>query len=117
MTVGVIMGSDSDWPVMQAATTALAEFDVPYEVKVVSAHRTPQGMIDYATSAVDPRVEHARVNRGPPLHGHPHPRRGQAQDGLPGGPVSAAPGRRETPPAAPVRAGRLQAHRRTLAST
>jgi 5-(carboxyamino)imidazole ribonucleotide mutase len=49
--VGVIMGSDSDWPVMKAAAEALAEFDVPYEVSVVSAHRTPQRMIDYARSA------------------------------------------------------------------
>jgi 5-(carboxyamino)imidazole ribonucleotide mutase len=49
--VGVIMGSDSDWPVMKAATEALAEFDVPFEVSVVSAHRTPQRMIDYARSA------------------------------------------------------------------
>jgi 5-(carboxyamino)imidazole ribonucleotide mutase len=45
------MGSDSDWPVMKAATEALAEFDVSFEVSVVSAHRTPQRMIDYATSA------------------------------------------------------------------
>ena len=49
--VGVIMGSDSDWPVMKAAADALDEFDVPYEVSVVSAHRTPQRMIDYAQSA------------------------------------------------------------------
>jgi 5-(carboxyamino)imidazole ribonucleotide mutase len=49
--VGVIMGSDSDWPVMKAATEALAEFDIPFEVSVVSAHRTPQRMLDYATSA------------------------------------------------------------------
>ncbi|MDX8142851.1 5-(carboxyamino)imidazole ribonucleotide mutase [Lentzea sp. NPDC034063] len=49
--VGVIMGSDSDWPVMKAATEALAEFDVPFEVSVVSAHRTPQRMLDYAGSA------------------------------------------------------------------
>ncbi|WP_308102846.1 5-(carboxyamino)imidazole ribonucleotide mutase [Lentzea sp. CC55] len=49
--VGVIMGSDSDWPVMKAATEALAEFDVPFEVSVVSAHRTPQRMLDYANSA------------------------------------------------------------------
>ena len=49
--VGVIMGSDSDWPVMKAATEALAEFDVEYEVSVVSAHRTPQRMLDYANSA------------------------------------------------------------------
>jgi 5-(carboxyamino)imidazole ribonucleotide mutase len=50
--VGVIMGSDSDWGVMAAAATALAEFAVPYEVGVYSAHRTPQRMLDYATSAV-----------------------------------------------------------------
>ena len=49
--VGVIMGSDSDWPVMKAAADALAEFDVAYEVSVVSAHRTPKRMIDYAESA------------------------------------------------------------------
>ena len=49
--VGVIMGSDSDWPVMSAAAEALAEFGVPYEVGVYSAHRTPQRMLDYATSA------------------------------------------------------------------
>jgi 5-(carboxyamino)imidazole ribonucleotide mutase len=51
--VGVIMGSDSDWSVMQAATEALAEFDVPYEVGVVSAHRTPARMLDYAQGAAD----------------------------------------------------------------
>lgn len=51
--VGVIMGSDSDWPVMGAAAEALAEFDVRYEIGVYSAHRTPQRMLDYATSAVD----------------------------------------------------------------
>jgi len=51
--VGVIMGSDSDWSVMAAAAAALAEFEVPYEVSVVSAHRTPQRMLDYATSAVE----------------------------------------------------------------
>jgi 5-(carboxyamino)imidazole ribonucleotide mutase len=50
-TVGVIMGSDSDWPTMKAAAEALAEFEVPYEVRVVSAHRTPVGMIEYAQSA------------------------------------------------------------------
>lgn len=51
--VGVIMGSDSDWPVMQAAAEALAEFEVPYEVSVVSAHRTPQRMLEYARTAAD----------------------------------------------------------------
>lgn len=51
--VGVIMGSDSDWPVMSAAAEALAEFDVPFEVGVVSAHRTPERMLDYARGAAD----------------------------------------------------------------
>ncbi|WP_161926708.1 5-(carboxyamino)imidazole ribonucleotide mutase [Gordonia crocea] len=49
--VGLIMGSDSDWPTMTAAAEALAEFDVPFEVGVVSAHRTPQLMLDYAQEA------------------------------------------------------------------
>lgn len=49
--VGVIMGSDSDWRVMEATTTALDEFDVPWEVGVYSAHRTPQRMLDYARDA------------------------------------------------------------------
>ena len=49
--VGLIMGSDSDWPVMSAAGDLLDEFSVPYEVGVVSAHRTPQRMLEYAASA------------------------------------------------------------------
>jgi 5-(carboxyamino)imidazole ribonucleotide mutase len=51
ISVGIIMGSDSDWPVMRAAAEALDEFGVGYEVSVVSAHRTPQRMLDYAASA------------------------------------------------------------------
>src|SRR5690349_9169352 len=49
--VGIIMGSDSDWPVMEAAAEAVAEFGVRFEVGVVSAHRTPQRMLDYAREA------------------------------------------------------------------
>jgi 5-(carboxyamino)imidazole ribonucleotide mutase len=49
--VGVVMGSDSDWPVMSAAATALAEFGVPYEADVVSAHRMPHEMISYGSDA------------------------------------------------------------------
>jgi 5-(carboxyamino)imidazole ribonucleotide mutase len=49
--VGVIMGSDSDLPVMQGAVDVLAEFDVACEVHVVSAHRTPQEMLDYGRDA------------------------------------------------------------------
>ncbi|WP_371828264.1 5-(carboxyamino)imidazole ribonucleotide mutase [Rhodococcoides fascians] len=49
--VGLIMGSDSDWPTMEAAAEALAEFGIRFEVGVVSAHRTPQRMLDYAREA------------------------------------------------------------------
>ncbi|WP_336085107.1 5-(carboxyamino)imidazole ribonucleotide mutase [Nocardia sp. SSK8] len=49
--VGLIMGSDSDWPTMEAAAEALAEFGIRFEVGVVSAHRTPQRMLDYARDA------------------------------------------------------------------
>ena len=45
------MGSDSDWPVMEPAALALEEFDVPYEAHVLSAHRTPRRMLDYAEAA------------------------------------------------------------------
>ena len=51
--VGIVMGSDSDWPVMQAAAEALREFDIPFEVGVVSAHRMPVEMVEYGQSAVD----------------------------------------------------------------
>jgi 5-(carboxyamino)imidazole ribonucleotide mutase len=49
--VGIVMGSDSDWPVMGAAGLALREFDVGFEADVVSAHRMPDAMIDYGRTA------------------------------------------------------------------
>ncbi|MFJ4504362.1 5-(carboxyamino)imidazole ribonucleotide mutase [Streptomyces sp. NPDC088864] len=49
--VGIVMGSDSDWPVMEAAAKALDEFEIPYEVDVVSAHRMPREMIAYGENA------------------------------------------------------------------
>jgi len=49
--VGIVMGSDSDWPVMQGAADVLAEFGVPVEVDVVSAHRMPEAMIAYGREA------------------------------------------------------------------
>jgi 5-(carboxyamino)imidazole ribonucleotide mutase len=45
------MGSDSDWPVMKAAADTLAEFDIPHEVEVVSAHRTPRKLVEFGSSA------------------------------------------------------------------
>ncbi len=49
--VGVVMGSDSDWTVMEAAAAALDEFGIPYEVEVLSAHRTPERMIAWGKAA------------------------------------------------------------------
>jgi 5-(carboxyamino)imidazole ribonucleotide mutase len=49
--VGIVMGSDSDWPVMKAAGEALGEFDVPFEADVVSAHRMPDEMLAYGRDA------------------------------------------------------------------
>ena len=51
IVVGIVMGSDSDWPVMSAAAEALDEFGIGYEVDVVSAHRMPTEMIDYGRTA------------------------------------------------------------------
>ena len=50
--VGIIMGSQSDWPTMQEAAVVLGQLGVRYEVKIVSAHRTPDRLWDYGTSAV-----------------------------------------------------------------
>jgi 5-(carboxyamino)imidazole ribonucleotide mutase len=51
--VGIVMGSDSDWPVMKAAAEALAEFGVAHEIGVVSAHRMPEEMVEYGRTAID----------------------------------------------------------------
>ena len=66
--VGLIMGSDSDWPTMKAAAEALAEFGVPFEVGVVSAHRTPQRMLDYAKNAADRGVQVIIAGAGGAAH-------------------------------------------------
>jgi 5-(carboxyamino)imidazole ribonucleotide mutase len=66
--VGVIMGSDSDWPVMQDAAEALAEFDIPFEVGVVSAHRTPDRMLDYARRAAGRGIEVIIAGAGGAAH-------------------------------------------------
>ncbi|MFI7250987.1 5-(carboxyamino)imidazole ribonucleotide mutase [Micromonospora chalcea] len=67
-TVGLIMGSDSDWPVMKAAAEALDEFGVPYEVGVVSAHRTPVKMIEYGRTAADRGVQVIIAGAGGAAH-------------------------------------------------
>jgi 5-(carboxyamino)imidazole ribonucleotide mutase len=51
--VGIVMGSDSDWPIMKACAATLKQFGVPYEAKVLSAHRTPDAALDYASGAAD----------------------------------------------------------------
>jgi 5-(carboxyamino)imidazole ribonucleotide mutase len=66
--VAVIMGSDSDWSVLADAAEALAEFDIPTEVRVVSAHRTPQLMFDYARGAADRGLEVIIAGAGGAAH-------------------------------------------------
>ncbi len=66
--IGVIMGSDSDWSVMADAAHALAEFDVPFEVGVVSAHRTPDRMLDYAHTAAGRGLEVIIAGAGGAAH-------------------------------------------------
>jgi 5-(carboxyamino)imidazole ribonucleotide mutase len=51
--VGIVMGSDSDWPTMRSAADVLSDFEVECEVRVVSAHRTPHDMLDYGQQAAD----------------------------------------------------------------
>ena len=66
--VAVIMGSDSDWSVMSDAAAALAEFEITAEVRVVSAHRTPQAMFDYARGAADRGIEVIIAGAGGAAH-------------------------------------------------
>ena len=66
--VGVIMGSQSDWETMRAAADALAEFGVAHESQVVSAHRTPQWMVEYATGAENRGLEVIIAGAGGAAH-------------------------------------------------
>ena len=66
--VGVIMGSKSDWPTMKSATDMLDEFGIAYEVKVVSAHRTPDLMFEYAETAEDRGLEVIIAGAGGSAH-------------------------------------------------
>jgi 5-(carboxyamino)imidazole ribonucleotide mutase len=66
--VAIIMGSDSDWPVMRAAGEAVGEFDVTWEARVVSAHRTPEDMVAFARGAADRGVEVIVAGAGGAAH-------------------------------------------------
>ena len=66
--VAVVMGSDSDWPVMGAASEILSEFDVPHEVQVVSAHRTPEMMIAFGKTALDRGIKVIIAGAGGAAH-------------------------------------------------
>ena len=66
--VAVVMGSDSDWPVMQAAAEALEEFGIPYEADVVSAHRMPHEMVDFGTRAHERGIQVVIAGAGGAAH-------------------------------------------------
>lgn len=68
MTVGIIMGSKSDWPTMQHAVQMLDLLNVPYETKVVSAHRTPHLLADYAESAKERGIKVIIAGAGGAAH-------------------------------------------------
>lgn len=66
--VGIVMGSDSDWPTMKAAAEACAEFDVAHEADVVSAHRMPEEMLDYGRQAAERGIEVIIAGAGGAAH-------------------------------------------------
>ena len=66
--VGIIMGSDSDLPVMDAARQVMKEFDIPYEITIVSAHRTPKKLVDYSTEADERGLEVVIAGAGGAAH-------------------------------------------------
>ncbi|MCM8537759.1 MAG: 5-(carboxyamino)imidazole ribonucleotide mutase [Lentisphaeraceae bacterium] len=66
--VGIIMGSDSDLPVMDAARAIMKEFEIPYEITIVSAHRTPKKLVDYSTDADERGMEVIIAGAGGAAH-------------------------------------------------
>ena len=66
--VGIVMGSDSDWPTMEAAATAVAEFGIAYEADVVSAHRMPDEMLEYGRRAHERGIEVIIAGAGGAAH-------------------------------------------------
>ena len=67
-SVAIVMGSDSDWPTMEAAALVLDEFGIEYEVDVVSAHRTPQEMLDFAKRAASTGIKVIIAGAGGAAH-------------------------------------------------
>src|SRR5260221_14351484 len=104
--VGVVMGSDSDWPVMEAAVTALQEFGVPWEADVVSAHRMPREMLGYGSEAAGRGLRVIIAGAGGAAHLPGMPAAGPPRPGI-GGPVPLAhlDGRAPRLPAAQIPAG------------
>lgn len=66
--VGIVMGSDTDWPVMQEAARMLEKFGIAYEVEVISAHRSPARMHEYARTAIDRGLKTVIVAAGGAAH-------------------------------------------------
>ncbi len=66
--VGIIMGSQSDWPVMEAAAKILEEFQIPFEVQIVSAHRTPDLLMEYASNAHNRGIQVVIAGAGGAAH-------------------------------------------------
>src|SRR5699024_2401709 len=66
--IGVIMGSESDWPVMQGAVEVLQHFAIPYETRVVSAHRMPRDMVAYADAATEQGLKAIIAGAGGAAH-------------------------------------------------
>lgn len=68
ISVGIVMGSDSDWPTMQAAAVILKDFGVAFEARVVSAHRTPDLLFDYAETAAQRGIQAIIAGAGGAAH-------------------------------------------------
>ncbi|HRP53612.1 MAG TPA: 5-(carboxyamino)imidazole ribonucleotide mutase, partial [Fluviicola sp.] len=66
--VGIIMGSTSDLPIMQEAAEMLTQFEIPFELTIVSAHRTPERMVDYAKSAAERGIQVIIAGAGGAAH-------------------------------------------------
>ena len=66
--ISIVMGSDSDWPIMKLATEVLDDFDVEYESKIVSAHRTPDSMYEFAENAKDRGIKCIIAGAGGAAH-------------------------------------------------